>query len=811
MKKTDGGARYGVHGIARHLRRRTKSHNPYKHSLRPNAKKQAALLEHKQKLEANTGVGDGGSEKDKNTAAVDSTGPDGGTTSLHPPFTNRKMRRRPGLLIEAALLNARWTEAAILASLSPSPPPRRLETHIWHSKRLAMQELWPGWVLPEGETGRGRGSRAFARRLTTGAVLHDASYWCPFLLSGPIDDVIGVLRQLLDPEIACDVAAEAEIVLIEGRGWEIEGMMYEPTSSVPHSAALGPVRITRIEKAKDPEELEDAVKHLELYVWSHGAAAAQALAALRAAICNWKGAGDSVDLRVMDLRRLEIRGSGADIAIARALFKFQSSAEKETPCLPSVLRKLRFAGQAAAETLLDPRLAAPMTLGTTSFSLLDAADLVSQASSTLSNQNLINPGHPYPISEASVSQIRQAARQHVVQGETPETIAAAVRDSEAFSRQGVAMSCSAVFIRQRCRFSGWSIILPPGWVAPIWNALVFSGACAAGQREWRWLHTLDQSPFFPHDAPDTVAYASLRKKRAEEQSQRVKSRPKGRITLPKEFEWDWVQTLREGQSADDISHIQDVMEWLGCKPDTRKPSEAKELTSTTEAMKIDSEQQEKEKEEEISNQQLFIARSEASMLEAVFGPDAIDGGPICSGLAARPVVNALTSTRLQWAVRQVQPPLTTTSKEPICLVHIEVQIIKRGTAAEGAMVCVIRGEEADRSSQPCYVQCKTNSGARSNRREVEEEELFLEVDEDYRRIPAENLIPIGFVTSPAPYGTGRTTVSLAACSAAAFWRLRSLQFYEPLRDRGTVQAWIVNPGSTAIFPVRLSLQVERKR
>jgi len=52
-----------------------------------------------------------------------------------------------------------------------------------------------------------------------------------------------------------------------------------------------------------------------------------------------------------------------------------------------------------------------------------------------------------------------------------------------------------------------SLVLPAGWVAPVWAALSFSGARPAGQLEWRWLSTLAGLPFFPHDFPDTAAYA----------------------------------------------------------------------------------------------------------------------------------------------------------------------------------------------------------------------------------------------------------------------------------------------------------------
>ena len=51
--------------------------------------------------------------------------------------------------------------------------------------------------------------------------------------------------------------------------------------------------------------------------------------------------------------------------------------------------------------------------------------------------------------------------------------------------------------------TSWSLILPRGWVCLLWNALAFTGATPAGQREWRWVAQQYGAGFFPHDFPDT--------------------------------------------------------------------------------------------------------------------------------------------------------------------------------------------------------------------------------------------------------------------------------------------------------------------
>ena len=713
-----------------------------------------------------------------------------------------------------------------------------------------MQPLWPGWVCPEGETGRGRGSRAFLQRSKTGVILHDASYWCPFLLSGAFNDVIGVLEKVLDPVVASQVAAEAEDSLKEGCGWEIQGVLYEPSAGNPHGGgAITDVRIMKMARKRidsDDQigaEFTSSVKnHLELCIWAHGAAAAQALIALKTASEERKsptadGVG-SVEVKVLDMRRIELRGGGVDKCISQALFR--ESNNKENPRLFASRLSRLAPGEAAKVTILDPRLSAPMTLGSSTFSVYNAG--LNTSESIHANNNLFDSTpHPLPISEANISQIRQDARRRTVLGGDfypASAFSLPVRNQSETS----SVSCTAVFIRQSCRFSGWSILLPPGWVAPVWQALVFSGARAAGQREWRWLHTLDLRPFFPHDAPDTAAYARLMLNTAEKQKEMEKTRPKGKLSLSKEFKWAWIHTLREDHLDDAENNIRkEILEWLGSKLlDTPAKQYGGEAQATTvlvaansleeEAMQVDDAEHRKVEPVAKENKEvwapIFVARSEESMIRTVFGQTARGDGPVCSGSSARPVFNALASGRLRWAPRHVAVPAPAPNSSsleessPLCLVQTQVEIIKRGTISDGAMICVIRGEEAERSSLPKYItiignrvdaaatNVETQDYEQPEECSLEQIEIFEETHAD---LPAEKIIPIGFITSSAPSGTGRTSVSLAACSAAAFWRLRSLQYYEPLRDRGTVHAWIVNPGSTAVFPVRLSLQVERKR
>lgn len=150
------GPKFGVAALPHHLRRRASSHKPFHgHRFRPNAKLQGKRL----KLQA------AGSEAALEEGAVAvATGTVPGSSEEGPqpqpgsspaaarPFTNRRMRRTPAALAEQHRRLASWSEASLAASVawaealggsaggSGSGPLRRLETHVWHAKRLAMEE-----------------------------------------------------------------------------------------------------------------------------------------------------------------------------------------------------------------------------------------------------------------------------------------------------------------------------------------------------------------------------------------------------------------------------------------------------------------------------------------------------------------------------------------------------------------------------------------------------------------------------------------------------------------------------------------------
>lgn len=106
--------------------------------------------------------------------------------SAGPNFQNRAMRRCKARMLDSIIAERQ---------AAPSGRPARLETHVWHAKRMAMATRW-GCLLPEGGTGRGNASRSIIHKLREGCLIHDASYWVPFCLCARLSDLLQLLAAI---------------------------------------------------------------------------------------------------------------------------------------------------------------------------------------------------------------------------------------------------------------------------------------------------------------------------------------------------------------------------------------------------------------------------------------------------------------------------------------------------------------------------------------------------------------------------------------------------------------------------------------
>ncbi|PAA64465.1 hypothetical protein BOX15_Mlig033392g1, partial [Macrostomum lignano] len=112
--------------------------------------------------------------------------------------------------------------------------PDWLATHLWHAKRFHMVTKW-GYRLAERPTDKIL--RPCLRAAARGALLHDASYLHPCLLSGPASSLANILARLLDP----DEAARLRSRLLSDRQFSMNLTVHR-VDSYPLNC-LGPVRL----------------------------------------------------------------------------------------------------------------------------------------------------------------------------------------------------------------------------------------------------------------------------------------------------------------------------------------------------------------------------------------------------------------------------------------------------------------------------------------------------------------------------------------------------------------------------------------
>ncbi|KFM28562.1 hypothetical protein F751_0303 [Auxenochlorella protothecoides] len=509
---------HALGSMPRSLRRRTTSHNPYRHVLRPNKKLEAVR------------------------AAADGLGP-----------TNRRMRRRAGHLTARAVQSCEWRAedlgGDVLRAAAPDPQvegpgadcqpatdarpaPKRLETHVWHAKRMPMQRAW-GWVLPLRRAGRGRGQRSLVARLRGGAVLaHDASYWAALALGLDSGSRFPCMGRLLGP--GCIAACQA--LLHAPAGGEVGLMLYVP-DGFP-AAAIAPAILTCVPGTAAAEAPSPSSPgHCALAVlWVHAAAVRRAAAAL---------AQVGVPARPLSLRRLELVGRGCD-ALLRGLCPSGPRHGAPSPPAPPAAD-----GALAVLAVWDPRLPR------------DAAGLDPLGArghpEGVAGQGLSWDAHAPPCPDSELAE-RMKAQRGMGRAESSGFLEGASEDKDPLhpaARHSTACRIGLVRHsgdRNAHRFPGVTLLVPGGWVGPWWQRLVLSGAQPLGQEEWREIHCLQHIPFFPHDFPETEAGRGAATEASSERELRASKRPANKPApespaLPTPSDWVRVSG-NDGQGQD---------------------------------------------------------------------------------------------------------------------------------------------------------------------------------------------------------------------------------------------------------------------
>ncbi|GIL73796.1 hypothetical protein Vretimale_5343 [Volvox reticuliferus] len=437
VKEDVGEARFGASFLPRHLRRRATSHRRFVVRRRPNLRLAAlhggkipggdvpgVVVKRAQSrdaamAEAALGAEDVGirEQLQRCILTVAATGPastDGGTGTVNDPVqarpstattaavrpTNREMRRRPARLQSAAEascsrdlvsaatasdrnLDAVTMERETVRGLEADSELRRLETHVWHARRMAMERSW-GHLLASHAVGRGRGSRSLLASLRRtgprvrpggpggGVLLHDSSYLGCIELRGHQRCLADILRKISDPS-RLDMLLDRPEVISGAAEWELflhrpgafpmdplapaRALWLTPGSpddgqegegeEEPSAAQTGSCRHTA---GSVDIDAEGWATRCVLWLWVHAAAfrdayeavhsAAEVMmppgAAAGAAASSGAVTGNgcnavSIRSRCPDLRRIDVVGDTATACLARVLVPVRRTAAAGGP------------------------------------------------------------------------------------------------------------------------------------------------------------------------------------------------------------------------------------------------------------------------------------------------------------------------------------------------------------------------------------------------------------------------------------------------------------------------------------------------
>ncbi|KAL2634213.1 hypothetical protein R1flu_005692 [Riccia fluitans] len=300
--------------IARHLRRRTTSHNRRVPYWILNERKKNRVGHASQNWTKKTKKKDGPSA---------SEGAEKRRAERPPP--SRRVRRR------AEFQRVRRGEDIVQRDGT-----RRLATHVWHAKRFPMKKCW-GYALSEGLPGRGRGSRAVLKWIKEAAVLHDASYYGLIELQGTSEAIGCILQQTVEPAVWFP-SSGSPLKKAEAHGLLSGNAVLYHVGKAPYDAIAPITFLWRPpasdlkHKATEPEEVQVNVsgEERQLWIWIHPGAYDSALHCLAAA-CEKQAKDNPVNCRSRrsEFARLEILGSKATEVIRKVIHP--TSREFETP------------------------------------------------------------------------------------------------------------------------------------------------------------------------------------------------------------------------------------------------------------------------------------------------------------------------------------------------------------------------------------------------------------------------------------------------------------------------------------------------
>ncbi|KAG1461107.1 hypothetical protein G6F56_005800 [Rhizopus delemar] len=402
-----------------------------------------------------------------------------------------------------------------------------LETHMWHTKRMKMTNIWGHRIASKPNV---KSSRVTYKSFTRLCIAHDASYMACVELKGELLDIGKALNAITDLGSASVTSARYIRGNRVGYTNLYEYLGYPQKLVCPISFLWKPSQDV-------------------LWLWIHPAAYQEAIQFIQQSIKE-----QQLDVVINDLReellKFELTGPRST-ALLHAILDPVSDEKYKGNALWNDLKSLRSSCSLSPGSVLglvvnDPRLRFPQKVPprTNEIPSLEQHKINSIVAADwpkdVADCDLWDAQSRKTLFEKKVSEysLNQRRGNNLVPGSKLEPTAddsqipilLFQRGAPVYQQAGVshlALSSSELI-------EGWTLVLPRGWGMAFWKSLVFAGARVAGFEDIRAMHFESGHAYFPHDFPGTRAFETHRQMvRKEAQEVWDKKPPAKRINFAK--------------------------------------------------------------------------------------------------------------------------------------------------------------------------------------------------------------------------------------------------------------------------------------
>ncbi|KAF9497689.1 POP1-domain-containing protein [Pleurotus eryngii] len=455
-----------------------------------------------------------------------------------------------------------------------------LETHIWHAKRMKMEDIW-GYRLAMQPTEKA--FRPSHRAAQHGCIIHDASYLGLVEITGALGPLSDLLLLCCDPQgrppgaQRYTVGSRALDTHLYSPGqyplglacpitiiWKPLALPKQTVTPEDNAQDKSAENIEETRRANHPSPEPDSKRTVWLMVhpcvFDTAFGIIQLCASLTLARLKETG-NTSTEIEIADLRTqlniFEIMGPKSNQVIKGALSPAAAGQKDDFTSFWSSLGDIQSTGSLAPGMIIgfkvhDPRLKFPPKNVKPS-----PVDIPHQSSPMK-----VFPSAALARCEIWEETIRSSLKQprykkkdiddRKAQNLIPGQPLAPQRQDDRIPVLLVQRSLGSV----QSGTHGWMLIIPAGWSMAFFSSLTFTGSRVGSQRERQTQAFEAGVPYFPRDYPSIPAYGEQISKTADEEEARWKRTPAAKkpnfeklgTRSPWRHDWEVVLGLKEPES-----------------------------------------------------------------------------------------------------------------------------------------------------------------------------------------------------------------------------------------------------------------------